>query len=190
MRWSSRGSSAARVPRCRGRGADGMRPRRSPGPALRGEHPGADDHLGPEESDCRTPRIRLQADDRTTSTMAARHITDFSVAGIRAVAAQRPPVGTRAERRSESVAASRSPSRLTTIISRHGATGWIAGDRSHAGRRRSVLHDDARRHGRRGAQDRRAAARRRLARAGRRSSTAGAASSSRSIAARKASRSI
>ena len=42
--------------------------------------------------------------------MAARHITDFSVAGIRAIAAQRPP-SERARYR-----ASRSRIRLTTII--------------------------------------------------------------------------
>ena len=48
----------------------------------------------------------------------------------------------------------------------HGATGRNQGDRSHARRRRPLLHDDARRHGRRGPQDRRAAARRRFPRLG------------------------
>ena len=59
-----------------------------------------------------------------------------------------------------------------------------------AGRGRALLHDDARRHGRRGPEDRGAEARRRFARAGRRSSRARAASFSRSTAARKASGSI
>ena len=48
----------------------------------------------------------------------------------------------------------------------YGATGRNQGDRSHAGAGRPVLHDAARRHGRRDREDRGAGARRRIARLG------------------------
>ena len=139
----------------RGCRADGMRPGRSARPPLRREHPGADDHLRPQESDCRASRIRLQADAGKHRDGGASH---------------RRILGRRDSRDRGAAAhgTSRSPSALTapTIIAGHAATPGTARHRSHAGRRRSVLHDDARRHGRRSAEDRRAAARRRLARVG------------------------
>ena len=51
---------------------------------------------------------------------------------------------------SRSLASTRSSNAFHLLDWRHGATGRITGHRPHAGRGGSVLHDDARRHGRRG----------------------------------------
>ena len=156
-RWSSRacgrGSSTSPASSPSIIGCDPTRPARA---ALRRQRPGAVGHLRAPNPIAERLGLRFKPTPAQIDE-AARHIADFSIAGIRAIGR-----GTPVERLSD----------VTTMTPRMAPLDGIAGDRSHARRRRTVLHDDARRHGRRRAENRRAASTATTRAAGGRTSTA------------------